>query len=920
MNIKRTGITFAAICLCVCQAVRANNFYAIGRTAQAPVIDGQEDACYGEAMSIGGLTYPSRMLYAKEQTFVKFCHDGENLYGLVTCRQKDAAKIAASTPRRDDANLWRSNAVELFFMVDGTMRQFMLDPFGSIFDCYARQNEALEWEMDANWNSAIQVATSRDAQQWRIEFALPFSDLDNARSLKFNIIRDTGKSSSSSSLARLERYDWWRQYEHFSQIELLDEVMHGFDFVELPQMNIDSSCQLTLHNAADAALFHLNAQGSEIKPEIQGRNVNWNYKGDFSDGKTKDVTLSVKKGGKILYSFRYEVPIGRVTIAPANLRNNLIYLDGRLGLDAKLSWNCKHNYPGGQAGNGGKIAKPLSIVFEAPEGVNFKKAKIVKTYAKNGAKYCTWQQDEQFAYNASHWLKSNIGCTLPAGTRGKISYSMKYPEGFQEAQSFDFLVLDIPRTDPPRHFITGHYNSWPRTLKEAREMALAGVNTVPIRGYGERDMNFCKELKKEGFKLRRADYFWPGHSQHGQSGWEIWTKNDRSARAKDIGGFYITSGDSFQISPTYRGKLFSEDIRKEADFCRKAGIDWFSFDMEGYIQRRGEAGDFCERTLEEYKRYFSQKFPNMAFVDPKVFERKPDEYPEYHRIWVDFKCEMWGAFFKDMKEALEKEINKDAPSDAPRRKAIFSEWSMNKIANLEDRNHSLRGASFFREFDYIELDLYSGIDRNLREIEQQIAVFKREFPDVPLNLILTPCPVRLGTSSNNYYYTNAPEIPDERKYMIMESITLGAKGIYTWYAPLINLDYIRQFSQGIQIVNKVEDIVMNGRSFELPCNYPADLKIEDTFKGRKQVLENQKRVFTRGISYKGRTVLSVSEYRNLNDLEVVPKFKAETTMAMVDLDTGENLGLLKAGDKPCIRLSKGGPRCRLLLLSPITAK
>ena len=86
------------------------------------------------------------------------------------------------------------------------------------------------------------------------------------------------------------------------------------------------------------------------------------------------------------------------------------------------------------------------------------------------------------------------------------------------------------------------------------------------------------------------------------------------------------------------------------------------------------------------------------------------------------------------------------------------------------------------------------------------------------------------------------------------------------------------------------------------------------------ILEKQKRVFTRGISYNGRTVLSVSEYRNLDDLAVVLEFTSETDMAMVDLATGENLGVLKAGDKPSVRLTKDGPRCRLVLLSPITAK
>jgi len=267
-----------------------------------------------------------------------------------------------------------------------------------------------------------------------------------------------------------------------------------------------------------------------------------------------------------------------------------------------------------------------------------------------------------------------------------------------------------------------------------------------------------------------------------------------------------------------------------------------------------------------------------------------------------------------MKRRFAKELSGSEFQSSPFDGAVFSDWNTERPFTLERQNQTLRNAEYFKVFNIMELDAYSSIDRNLREIEWQFSMMEKLFPEVKVQWIITPSPDRLNNGSWGFYITTAPRMKDERKYLFMETMTMGAKGFYTWYTPFITMDYLRQFAEGVALLNKVEKIVLNGTLVKVESDLPA-IDVEEYFFGQKSVWKNQKQVFTRGLKYGDQTLISVGEYRNLQEMTVEVKFDFESDTTIRDLETEEIIAEVRQGAKSfTVKLPKDR-RCRLFLLT-----
>ena len=787
-------------------------FCSVYRTPTAPVIDGKMDDCYCAALPVDGLSLPSTMTPAADATVMNLVHDGTMLYGYVTCKEPNMDKMPIWSKMRDDSRMWTGDALEMLIRDDDGLKHFMFSPDGGVYDAAGQQDEAHAWRMSQDWSSSIQVAAKRESDSWRIEFALPLKSVPG-ENLKFNIVRDYPSAAKACSWARLENYGWLPKGDGtdvFGDLRIVDG------------------------------------------PRPEGiRFSNRSVSGADGSGTIREA----RDGEELVFRHVSMTPKGYISLTPGNIMRGRLFLNGNRGIEAKIFWLSHHNYPGARAPGGGKVDKPFSIEFDVPDGVVVLNAKKTGSRTEAGATRSIFTQRERFAYNVGNYTSSGFKTTLKAGTRGTITYRVKHADGEQAARDVAFEVIDVAEPAALREFFTGHYNLWVRTLAEAQEWSRTGANTFALRGFGDRAAELARQLAAAGFRVRRADYFWPGAGiAPAAATWQTWTREDETARAKDISGAYIAQGKGFQLSPSYRGKCLVDAVAKECEFCKRAGIDWFAFDLEDYIQKKGELGDFRDETVAAFKKRWISLHGGGEAPDPFRFERDPAAHPEEHRAWVDSKCELWGGFMEEMKGLFEKGLG---------RKPIFSDWSLNHFRDVEARNHSLRNARYYGAFDYVEIGTYSSLDRDLRQIERQLADFRREFPSTRLNLVISPCPFRLGLGKDpsSHYWSSAPEIPDESKYTFMEAATLGAKGIYTWNAPKIDMEYLRQFVEGMNIIAKVEDIVMHGATFDLETDQPADAAVTDNFHGKRQTWTGQKRVFARANALGGRTLLSVSEYR-----------------------------------------------------------
>jgi hypothetical protein len=116
-----------------------------------------------------------------EATSVRFCYDDENLYALFECADKD---VFALYDQRD-ADLWESDAVELFLWPDEKnpiYYEFEVAPNNAVFDARMVNSGSGGFKRWASWNCNIRTATQirgtlndwRDRDEgYTVEIAVP---------------------------------------------------------------------------------------------------------------------------------------------------------------------------------------------------------------------------------------------------------------------------------------------------------------------------------------------------------------------------------------------------------------------------------------------------------------------------------------------------------------------------------------------------------------------------------------------------------------------------------------------------------------------------------------------------------------------------------------------------------------------------
>ena len=880
----------------------AGQLTSIGRTAAPPVIDGKiDEACYRNTLPVTGMVFAKSLDLAPDQTELRLVYDDQYLYGAVTAKHKNAAKLANLTPTKGKSTIWEYDSVELFFEKDNGLVQYMFDYCGSSCTLRYTQNERLTWDNE-QFTSDLKVAAGRRDDAWILEFAIPRSELPQG-SFKFNIIRNHTRTRHST-WARLEEINW-RMPDKYGFIQLMEKTP-ALAFKTLPQLNLKSATSFIV-GSPDPLEIILNAAGKKSEKTVSSGTVNFDY---TLPADNREVTLTVNAAGKKIYEYTCARPVGRLEIYPGNLADNTVVLDSGVGLPARIIWTSKHNLPRAESGVGLRCKIDNELVFEVPKGITVLRATKKGTRDADGKKLVTFVQKEKYAYNSHGWIKTFFKSTLPAGSAGVIRYKLQWKGGVQPWQELKYKVIAIKPAPRPKRFISSFYNNWISGMAEARRLGKIGVNTFPLRNYSDSSVKFSLALQKEGFFVKRGGYFWPGGVTHNGRNYKHWAADDRSARARDIAGFFIPSKDGFQISPTYRGKFYDEAIKKEIEFCKKAKINYFAFDMEGYIMSQGDKGDFSLRTLDLFKKHFTEKYPDKKYIDPKVFERDPKKYPFYHTAWVEFKCDQWADFFGEMKRRFAEGLGKDCKS-SPYDGVFFTEWSLRRPWTEEGRNQCLRNGKFFEVFSTIELDIYTSMDRGVRETEEKLANFAKTFPGQKLDFILTPCPHAL----KGHYRSVAPLFPEDFKYAIMETFTWGCVGVIPWHYGLADLENLRQFSDTMNMLAKVEDIVMDGKPVKVSTNLP-NIQVTDFFYGKKATWDNQPPVFVRGREFKGRTLVSVSEYLTGKEMTITVNFAPGRKVAATDLATGEKLFTMAASDRDFKIKLDPQTRCRLLLFEP----
>ena len=866
---------------------------------------GAKSIPWEKAVQISGFAKVITMDYAAEQTSLYLLHDGTFLYGKLVCAQKDKTH---GSKMRDDLMIWKNNTAELFFSdVKGDIRHVIINSEGTVTDFLHRLQAGGAKKTDRSWSPVVITRSGKSKGFWHVEFKIPLKELsfDTSGSSRFNVVRNNYCRKEFSSWTPLEKHAWF-QPEKFGQITLSPKEAGqcSVTWQKFPVPRPGDKVKFTLNApaAGKGAAVILCGKLRTIRNIAVKKGVN-PCEIAYRAGGDRKCTVNITCGGRQIY------------IQEAMPREDFIEVYGRRSyfisavreMPTAIFWQQLHTLPGGNMKRGGMVKVDYEILFDLPEGIVVQGAEKVGPSPRGKGRYVASSKQKN-AYAASNWLKSFIMAEKSSVAPGKIYYRVKWGKFLQPEREFDFKVYSFAPAKPLKLIPVSFYNFFPRSVADAEQVRRFGINTLLIRGF---DVKQTQAFRDAGFFLVRGGYFWPGGDSAGYYKWPKW---DRSARALDVNGNTVYGKDGPQFSPSYRGKYFLDAVKKERDFARATGITHYSFDMERYIMPNAELACFRPESIARFEEWFRKKYPALKWISPRVFEKAPGKYPEYHRAWVMFKDHNFASFFLDFKRLMG---NIPGKGSVPWQGLTISEWSFTLPEKLEDINTTMRGPEFIKAFSWFERSAYSSAERNIRELLHLRQKIKKYLPGVRVNMIHCPSPERLDLHAKpgdtGYYTSPAPKLEDELKYKIFDSMAYGCRGISIWYYPAMTARAWKNLTEAIRAVGKVEHIVVAGKEITgLKCRqslgYLPQIRINNRID-----LKNQPKIIVHGIRKGKEALLAVSEYRDLKKTEVEVTCPVKNKAQVIDVENNEKIAEITPG-KPVFKVTLDQRRCRLLLV------
>ena len=850
-----------------------------------PQLDGEDtDDCWQHAAVVFGLVDSKTHAPAEEATVLRLVKSEDALYGFVYCEQKEAEKLAIRGKREN----WEVNpigSVELFFTNDSSIFQFILDYSNEVFEQELLPDIVLGTRPGKPLTSGMRVRSKVHSDSWTVEFALPLNSLQlKGDSFGLNLVRNNraAKETSVWMLVRQPRYrQWAAQYQQFPRA-CFTEKAEGLFAVSGKKV------------AAARDLENMLLDGSQTETIKAGTLL--------TIMPDKEFCLNLTQNGQTVYRYTYSPP-EKVTLTLGNGEIAWPVLHLSPFMPCEIMWQSSHSFPvEAKDKENGRVYNKFEIVFDVPEGVSLLSG-VPQPQTVPGRSLFIQKRSFLSRIKHKNHIPTLFATTLKPGVKEVLRYQVRWPEGKTAVHEVPLASVEVRSAEQPKNVIVGFYGTSDAWTEELQKV---GVNLMcsPYYRHDDKEVRELQRLRGKGFQIAYSS------TQDIPFGAGVyfskWTENDPTTRTVDINGKDVINPKSkkFQISPSYRGKLFQDGLVATREYCQKVGFQYYIFDTEDHFQGAGQLGDFSERTLQWFERWFKEKHPGKEFVSPLVFERDGASYPEYHQLWIDFKCEIWADFFQTIKE------NMNTTGEAR-----FIDYGMRQV-DEETCHQRLTDYHWLQVFDGgIGGSWYSSVDLATRKWGRVYEEMRQKWNVEPAKAVWI-CPARLLASHS---VTTAPPVKDEMKCKFFEAMTLGARSFIIFTQIYADMDSVRQLADAIRVLNQCEDVVYYGKRIEtITTDVPNWPELSDYFKLRQLTTwEKQPRVLVKGLEHDHKALITVSEYREQVTREVRVFYAFKNDSMVKDLETGAIVASPKAGDASFAVTIDANHCCRIFLVEPV---
>ncbi len=179
---------------------------SLSRCASPPAVDGKLDDDCWQSLPGSEIVHHFQKPARRQggHTWVRFCYDDRALYVSFDCREPRMDRLRTAASGRD-ADLWLDDGIEVFVHRSGDatnyFRQWMINAACVIYDGDKTDGE--------RWNSQVSAATSREANRYLVELAIPWDDLGGVppqgEEVRANFVRNRATDGN--------RYVWSWQYD-----------------------------------------------------------------------------------------------------------------------------------------------------------------------------------------------------------------------------------------------------------------------------------------------------------------------------------------------------------------------------------------------------------------------------------------------------------------------------------------------------------------------------------------------------------------------------------------------------------------------------------------------------------------------------------------------------------------------------------